>query len=525
MFSIIPSASVIPPGAKAHVYLVTDYWDDWFSFRTMFTVFVLDSSGIKHSLGSVKIGEAGLKPKEGGATPDQGFRAPTLPVTFQSLSETHFSLGQDDNYYETLNKLDSTFRKKILKGLRDCAFNLTIFDSFKDEQVMKLSLLRYITPENVKNRLNRLARGNAVLTKFEFEYVFPDDGIPEVIPPAIKFVVSPESEPPTNVHVLIGRNGVGKTRCMQSLTRAILNDSTGDLPKGELRQLGANKDLWTFSGLVLVSFSIFDDFDLPRTDKLTIKAALVGLRYKEKTEEYETIHVKDPKKLAADFSESLGKCRTGLRAERWRDAVLTLSVDPLFAEADAAKLLDLPDAEWEADSRRFFSRLSSGHAIVLLTITRLVELVDERTLVILDEPEGHLHPPLLSAFIRSVSDLLVKRNGVAIVATHSPVVLQEIPRSCVWKLRRSGVVAAVERPSIETFGENVGVLTREVFGLEVTNAGFHDLIKRVVDTSKGGYESALSHFSSQLGAEAKAIIRGLIANRDAKNGFGDEDIT
>jgi predicted ATP-dependent endonuclease of OLD family len=69
--------------------------------------------------------------------------------------------------------------------------------------------------------------------------------------------------------------------------------------------------------------------------------------------------------------------------------------------------------------------MSSGHAIVLLTITRLVATVEEKTLVLLDEPESHLHPPLLSAFIRALSDLLYDRNGVAIIATHSPVVLQE----------------------------------------------------------------------------------------------------
>jgi len=39
------------------------------------------------------------------------------------------------------------------------------------------------------------------------------------------------------------------------------------------------------------------------------------------------------------------------------------------------------------------SRMSSGHAVVLLTITRLVATVEEKTLVLLDEPESHLHPP------------------------------------------------------------------------------------------------------------------------------------
>ena len=64
-------------------------------------------------------------------------------------------------------------------------------------------------------------------------------------------------------------------------------------------------------------------------------------------------------------------------------------------------------------------------------MTHLADRVAERTLVLIDEPETHLHPPLLSAFVRAMSDLLIDRNGVAIIATHSPVVLQETPRTCV----------------------------------------------------------------------------------------------
>jgi predicted ATP-dependent endonuclease of OLD family len=163
--------------------------------------------------------------------------------------------------------------------------------------------------------------------------------------------------------------------------------------------------------------------------------------------------------------------------------------------------------------------LSSGHKIVLLTITRLVETVDERTLVLLDEPESHLHPPLLSAFVRSLSELLVQRNGVAIIATHSPVVLQEVARSCVWILRRSGAEVLTERPAIETFGENVGVLTREVFGLEVSHSGFHTILGDIIKDEKS-YEGVLKRFGNQLGAEARAIARALAVSESAT---ADED--
>ncbi|MDK7046806.1 AAA family ATPase, partial [Escherichia coli] len=100
--------------------------------------------------------------------------------------------------------------------------------------------------------------------------------------------------------------------------------------------------------------------------------------------------------------------------------------------------------------------------------------------VLIDEPESHLHPPLLSAFIRALSDLLLDRNGLSIIATHSPVVLQEVPKRCVWKINRSRLSTESRRPDIETFGENVGILTREVFGLEVVKSGFHDLLVQSV---------------------------------------------
>lgn len=247
-----------------------------------------------------------------------------------------------------------------------------------------------------------------------------------------------------------------------------------------------------------------------------MSAHQVGLRHHVEAATEELAPDDDRPDLSRDFRQSLERCRQGLKAERWRRAIQMLEFDDLFAEAQISSLLgqlgdDVDD--WRRRTEDLFRRLSSGHAIVLLTITRLVELVDEKTLVLLDEPEGHLHPPLLSAFVRCLSDLLVQRNGVAIVATHSPVVLQEVPRSAAWKLRRSRAVSVVERPTIETFGENISFLTREVFGLEVTRSGYHSLLSNVINAG-GTYEDVLDHFDQQLGQEARAIVRSLIAARD-----------
>ena len=516
MFSIVDSFSRIANRINSHVYLQKDDWDDWGEFKTAFKVFVIDSAGVTHEPGSVKIGEVGLAAQGRSALPSAGYRAPTLPEQFDRLDDKHFSIGQSENYYETLNELDFEFKNEILSGLRDCAFDLKIFDRHQSESVMSKSLLRNIQERNVRNRLHRLAHGNAVLTKFEFEYMFPNEA-QDISPPILAFSVIPNSEPPTNVHVLIGRNGVGKTRCIQNLSRTVLGIEDTDSNYGSLNRCGTHADDWSFAGLVSVSFSVFDDFDLPTNENTGVRSYQIGLRKKVPIDGNDVLQVKTPKDLAKDFTDSLSLCRSGPRSARWRAAIDTLETDPLFQEANISKLLGYTNEEWSTQASTLFGQLSSGHAIVLLTITRLVELVDEKTLVILDEPEGHLHPPLLAALIRAVADLLAKRNGVALIATHSPVVLQEVPKSCAWKLSRSGRLSSAERPPIETFGENVSVLTGMVFGLEVTRSGFHSLLTKAIMDDALSYDDVLKRFSGQLGSEARSIARGLIATRDKRH--------
>ncbi|MEO5334815.1 MAG: ATP-binding protein, partial [Magnetococcus sp. YQC-5] len=221
---------------------------------------------------------------------------------------------------------------------------------------------------------------------------------------------------------------------------------------------------------------------------------------------------KTPEALSVDFGSSVFLIRSGARVDRWRQALEMLEADPIFRDAEVATLArdGIEEDVIKLEARRLFRNLSSGHKIVLLTITRLVETVEEKTLVLLDEPEAHLHPPLLSAFVRSLSDLLINRNGVAVIATHSPVVLQEVPKNCVWKISRSGARIVAERPDIETFGENVGILTREIFGLEVTHSGFHKMLHDAV-AEKRNYNAVIRHFDGELGGEARAIVRGLLA--------------
>ncbi len=79
----------------------------------------------------------------------------------------------------------------------------------------------------------------------------------------------------------------------------------------------------------------------------------------------------------------------------------------------------------------------------------------------------------------------------------------------MWKLHRSGHNLTAERPELETFGENVGTLTDDVFGLEVTATGFHTMLAEAV-AENPTYEQALATFDGQVGTEGRAILRAML---------------
>ena len=78
-----------------------------------------------------------------------------------------------------------------------------------------------------------------------------------------------------------------------------------------------------------------------------------------------------------------------------------------------------------------------------------------------------------------------------------------------------GNYSKFERPRLETFGENIGVLTNEVFGLEITESGFYKILKEIL-AENDTYEDALTSISNKLGIEGKSILRSLFFDKQNK---------
>lgn len=501
-FFVVGSKTSVPDKGEPNCcYLKIDNWND-FSYQTLFDFYYFDANGARKDLGSIKIMEMGQTTAERVNLPDS---------PFAKLNSKYCSLGQGQSFYEEMMSIPKADREEILKSLRDCVYNPKIFLKFYKEGAMRTSLLRYVSEKNVTSTFKNILLGHSVQTPFHFQFCI--DGQEDC---CIDVQVSPESTPPTNVHVLIGRNGVGKTRILSGIANELTNNKDSQNSIGHSGKILFPDELIEnskFSNLVTIVFSAFDMFTpiKPQYVKGNIKYQYVGLKkFLRKKDDTEVLRFKHIDDLKSDFKESLEVCLSSQRKDRWVEAIKILNSDPIFSEY---KLDERAEEEDSIDQiLKTFSFLSSGHKITLLSITKLVELVEERSLVLIDEPETHLHPPLLASFTRALSNLLIQRNGVALIATHSPVVLQEVPKSCVTIIDRVLSQFSFDRPEIETFAENVGTLTREVFSLEVTESGFHKMISDHL--MMHSYEDLLDHYKNQIGMEGKAIARAIYKSKE-----------
>lgn len=492
-----------------HAVLVQDNWDDY-GYKSTFHVVLHLSATETVDLGNIKIIQAD---RTGGYT-DMPRRS------FEQLPAGHASVGGSLDYYETLYKLGRDVFRPYLEGLRDVAFDDEAKASVEDTEGYRVSMLRFSGAERTIADAARLLRAETLPTKRRsagFRVKFKTRVAREANSFTMVFDFRRRGRLPNRINALIGYNGTGKTRLLSNL--AIVASGYGYNTKEDLLRSAAGRFVGNtppFKTVVVVSYSPFDTFVIPgRTEvekeRLQDQGELFGYVYcglrersdDEPPEGEKTYRLRTPAEIQAEFLSALRRVREADRLPDLLEVLKPLLRDPSFQRIGLTQLYATRDDD---DIAQLFGNLSSGHKVVLKIVTELTAHISgsEPTLVLIDEPETHLHPPLLAAFLKSVRACLETFDGYAVIATHSPVVLQETPAKYVRVLRRAADQNRVVEPSIETFAENIGVITQEVFNLGDGSTDWHETLKALA--RRNTLEEIEEMFGLKLGFAARSYV-------------------
>lgn len=470
-------------------------WDDWddFNYKTQFhLIYIKNKKAIE--IGTIKI-----------AFEDDEVKLfnKYVPKNFKKLEHKFFSMGGSSSYYKNISKLNKSVRNKILIGLNDLVLNINRFNTLysKNLKVLHSSLMREFFVDEIQGKYNRLANGKPELTDFSLSFEYHNDNNRKV---NITFDVFPNSLPPTNLHVVIGSNGVGKTNFLNKILKQYFSQDL-DLTK-----------------VIYFSYSPFDKpFNgILEEDIFEYDYAFHGLLKSPFNNTENTLNTGT--ELEFQFIEAYDDCMKSLsKTDRWFEMLKILIKDDIYLTDIFCDLINNMGEAKDYNILSVYRKLSTGHKIIIKSLTHLVSSVTEKSLILYDEPETYLHPPLISAYLRAISWLLIDRNAIGILTTHSPIILQEVPKSCVWKIIRRGDVFNALRLENETFGENISLLNHEVFNLTASNSSFVDLLEseavkyikenKNIDDIKI-FKKVLNSFSNEIGSEARAHLMKIIKN-------------
>lgn len=151
--------------------------------------------------------------------------------------------------------------------------------------------------------------------------------------------------------------------------------------------------------------------------------------------------------------------------------------------------------------------LSSGEISFVRFSAQASLHVENGSLILLDEPETHLHPNFISQFVSLLDNLLVQTGSAAIIATHSAYFVREVFQEQVSVLRadQDGFVS-VERPALRTFGADVGAISYFVFGEDEPSQLAAALEARLLGRFST-WEALYSKYKDELSLEILGALR------------------
>lgn len=147
---------------------------------------------------------------------------------------------------------------------------------------------------------------------------------------------------------------------------------------------------------------------------------------------------------------------------------------------------------------------------MILILAEVLAYITNESLLIIDEPETHLHPNSISLFINVINRILDKFDSYAIISTHSPQVVQEVPSKDIIVVERIENSPSVRGLDIESFGENLNTITERIFHTISHDEYYRVFLKRL--SQEKTYDELIEIFeknSLPLSFNAKIYLQSL----------------
>ena len=482
-----PSGAIFPCAVLAF-----DNWND-FGVRTLRDVCVYRTASEVILNSSVKI----LSSDPSKTDPENN--ATILPLEFDTLDDSYCSLGQDLKYYEQLRDAGAEIYEPYLRGLRDVVFNAQIGAEFRNVPKFGSSFLRFSEAEKAFREAPSLFSQVIAQKSFVFQFWCRVPGAQGEHRVDFDF-----SEHPTGLYrtaVLIGRNGTGKTQFLARFALAMSG-------LGEKRpEHGFLPNRPSFSRVIAVSYSVFDDFSRPSEGKQTFSYKYCGICAPVQTlpGEIEGAPPSPPAQTVGATFLSQPELRD--RLQRSLESIREQQREASWASILSILLEGQFDVSSAKESLAFYDGLSSGQRILVAVITDIVAHIVPDSIVLWDEPELHLHPEIFSALARAFDHLLNEFDSYAIIATHAPLLLQETTARQVRVFDRTGNIPRIAPLTVESFGENLTVITDEVFAMPGSEHNYRAYLTKLAEGKT--VEEVEAMFPQGLPLQARAFLRAL----------------
>jgi len=422
-----------------------------------------------------------------------------LPDKFTQLPADFCSLGQTEQYYTLLKTTFPDRYYSILLALRDAGLFPRILEQFEDEEGFKKSLIRGNDVEQLLRRIRFMISGSTT-EQYKFSYNYKPPYSENRI--VINFDFEHRGDLKHRVYAMIGKNGAGKTSILSTLAQELSLQNPAYLSP----QKPHNSKFFT------VSYSVFDRFPIPE-DNVSFNYVYCGIKRRNGN-----VMSEDEQKDV--FLEAARKITEREMLDDWylilRNFINEELLDAIFGKDVEQDSRILAFKESEFLSRR--RQLSSGESMLFYILTRIISEIRFDSLILYDEPEIHLHPNAISRLINTLFDLVERFQSFCIIATHSPLVIQEIHARNIIILDREEDELRIRKMSKDSFGENLSVITDEIFNNRDVNKYHLELMRKLV-SEKRSFEEIIQIFQFDnlpVNVNTRLYLKALIAARDGQ---------